>query len=77
LPSVETLVKLATALEVCVDYLLFPQAKMDGVPKVKDPDLYEKYFILETLNENDKNAIMTILDSLIARKKFREFANSV
>jgi len=74
LPSVDTLVKLAQALEVCSDYFLFQHAKPDGIPKVSHPELYEKYFVVETLSDNDRGAVLTILDSLIARHKLKELA---
>jgi len=76
LPSVDTLVKLAQALEVSTDFFLFEYAKMDGVPKINDPELYEKYFVMESLNESDRSAVKMILDSLVARQRLKELAAS-
>lgn len=72
LPSLENLKKLASALGVSADYFLFQHSQMSGIPTVNDPYLYEKYFILETLNNEERSAILTVLDSVIARQKLRE-----
>jgi transcriptional regulator with XRE-family HTH domain len=75
-PSLETLKKLAEALEVSTDYFVFDHAKMEGLPRINDPALYEKYFVLEHLSEEDRGAAMNLLDALIARQRFREVATS-
>jgi transcriptional regulator with XRE-family HTH domain len=72
LPAVENFKKLTDALEVSADYFLYPAAKMDGIPKINDPTLYERYFILESLSPDERKAALTLLDSLIARKEMRE-----
>jgi transcriptional regulator with XRE-family HTH domain len=76
IPTVETLHKLAEALEVSGDYFLFEYAKMEGIPKVGDPELYERYFILEKLGEDDRNAALNLLDALVARHRFQELATT-
>jgi len=72
IPTAETLKKLSEALEVSSDYFLFPQARMNGIPKVQDPDLYEQYFVLEALDETEREAALTLLKALIASHKLRE-----
>jgi transcriptional regulator with XRE-family HTH domain len=72
IPSIETLKKLAEALEVSADYFVFDQAKMDGVPKIQDPDLYERYFVLESLTEDERAAALFLLDSLVTRHRVQE-----
>ena len=74
IPSIETLKKIAEALEVSTDYFVFDHAKMDGLPKISDPALYEKYFVLETLGEEDRGTALSLLDALIARQRLREIA---
>lgn len=77
IPSIETLKKLAEALEVSTDYFVFGQAKMDGVPKIKDPALYDRYFVLEDLNEEERAAALFLLDSLIARHRFQKISTDL
>ncbi len=74
IPSVETLKKLAEALEVSADYFVFDQAKMEGVPRIADPELYERYFILESFSNEERDAALFLLDSLIARHRFQEIS---
>ena len=74
IPTAETLKKLAEALEVSADYFLFDQAKMDGIPRVQDPNLYDRYLVLETLNDVDRESAFNLIDALIARKRLQELA---
>ena len=77
LPSLENLKKLVITLEISADYLLLPQATLKEVPKIKDHKLYERYFVLETLNEKEREAAILLLNSLIAQKKLKEMASSL
>jgi transcriptional regulator with XRE-family HTH domain len=72
IPTAETLKRIAEALEVSADYFLFDQAKMEGVPKIHDPGLFERYFVLETLEDEEREAALTLLDALIAKKRLKE-----
>jgi transcriptional regulator with XRE-family HTH domain len=75
IPTAQTLKKLAEALDVSGDYFLFDQALMEGVPKVKNPALYEKYLVLESLDKEDQNSAFNVLDALIERHRVREITN--
>jgi transcriptional regulator with XRE-family HTH domain len=77
LPGADNIQKLIIALEITADYLLLPQASLKEVPHVKDPDLYERYFVLETLGEKEKESALFLLNSIIAQQKFKELANSL
>jgi len=72
LPGADNLQKLIIALEVSADYLLLKQAAPKEVPRVKDPELYESYFVLESLNEKERESALYVLNSIIAQKKLRE-----
>jgi transcriptional regulator with XRE-family HTH domain len=74
--TADNIARLASALEISTDYLLLPHARREGVPNIHDPELFERYFILETLEERERTGLITILDSLIARKKLKELAKS-
>jgi len=75
-PSAESLKKLAEVLEVSADYFIFDQANMQGVPKIRDPELFERYFVLETLDEEERGAALTLLDALIAKQRLRELVTA-
>lgn len=66
---------LAEALEVSGDYFLFEHAKMEGIPKISGPTLYERYFVLETLREDDRTPAFNLIDALIERHRVREAAS--
>jgi transcriptional regulator with XRE-family HTH domain len=77
LPNAENLKKLAEALEICTDYLLFEHAEMTGIPKVSQPGLYERYLVLESLSDEERNAAIVLLDALIARRQLKSLAQRV
>lgn len=72
LPNLENLTKIAEALEVSIDFFAFEHSEPKGIPVVHDPQLYGRYFVLETLNEKDRDSVLNLLDSLIARQKLKE-----
>jgi len=76
IPTAETLKKLSAALEVSADYFLFDHAQMKGIPKVNDPVLYERYFVLETLDADERDGAITLLNALIASHRLREIATT-
>lgn len=77
LPGLENLKKLAATLEVSADYFLFDHALNVGIPKVSDPELYERYFVLESLQDEERAAAITVLESLMARQKLKELTKSL
>jgi transcriptional regulator with XRE-family HTH domain len=77
LPGIDNLQKLVVALGITSDYLLLPQANPQMVPKVKDPELYERYFVLETLDEKEREHALFLLNLIIAQKKIKELAISL
>jgi len=75
IPTVETLQRIALALDVSGDYFLLDSATLEGVPRVKDPDLYERYSQLESLGKDERAAIVVLLDALIEQKRIREITS--
>ena len=71
-PAVENLKKLSVALDVSADYFIYPHADMEGIPKIKNAALYERYLVLEKLEEEDLNATLTLLDALILKSQFKK-----
>jgi transcriptional regulator with XRE-family HTH domain len=72
LPGADNLQKMIIALEITADYLLLPQARMSEIPRIKDPELYERYLIIETLGDKEKDTVLFILNLIIAQQKFKE-----
>jgi transcriptional regulator with XRE-family HTH domain len=77
LPGLDNLQKLVVALEISADYLMLSHATPKEVPKIKDPELYERYFVLENLDEGERTSALLLLNALIAQQKFKELAGSL
>ncbi len=68
-PSVEVLQKLSVILGVTVDELLNPDDKQQPTPvTVEDKTVSEKIRLVEQLEEEDKNVIYKMLDTMLTKK---------
>lgn len=73
-PSVEVLQKLSLILGVTVDELLRPDDNKQPAPvTVEDKTVSEKIRLVEQLEEEDKNVIYKMLDTMLTKKKFQDF----
>jgi transcriptional regulator with XRE-family HTH domain len=73
-PSVEVLQKLAVIFGVTVDDLLNPDDDKKPTPvTVEDKTTTEKIRLIEQLEEEDKNVIYKMLDTMLTKKKFQDF----
>ncbi len=69
-----TLVKIAEALDVSLDYLV--QEKNTSAEKMKNAQLIERIEEIEKLPAEYQNTPICVLDSFIKRHKFEELAHS-
>jgi transcriptional regulator with XRE-family HTH domain len=73
-PSVEVLQKLSVILGVTVDELLNPDDKKQPTPvTVEDKTVSEKIRLVEQLEDEDKNVIYKMLDTMLTKKRFQDF----
>jgi transcriptional regulator with XRE-family HTH domain len=77
LPGADNLQKLIISLEITADYLLLPQATMSEVPRIKYPELYDRYLVIETLSDKERDTVLYLLNLIIAGQKFKELAGSL
>ena len=67
IPPAETLIKLAEVLDTTVDYLL------TGNPVKEEPlvsaNLFRRFKTLETLNDEDRSTVITVIDAIIAKRQ--------
>lgn len=68
-PGMENLGKIAKALEVTVDYLIFDNVPSNGRVEFKDVELLEKFKEAEDLSEEDRKTIKTLVDAIIVKRK--------
>ena len=72
-PSVEELQKLAKPYNITVDELLNPE---DITPKevvIQNKNLTERVRLIEQLEEEDKQAVYRVIDSMLTKSKFKDF----
>ncbi|MCP4720213.1 MAG: helix-turn-helix transcriptional regulator [Desulfobacteraceae bacterium] len=73
-PPITTLVKIATALGVSLDYLV--TGKNTSAEKMKNAQLIERIEEIEKLPVEYQDTLISVLDSFIKRHKFEELAHS-
>ncbi len=69
LPSLETIVKLAEALEVSTDYLLLDNSKQRVSSIIKDIELMKLFESVSKLNADDKELVKKFLESFIVKNQ--------
>jgi len=69
-PSIDLLRKIAQALDVTTDYLLNDDVDEISPVRVEDKSLLERVKLIETLDLEEKNAVLKIIDALLTKKKF-------
>ncbi len=68
-PTADTLRKIAQALEVTSDYLIFDNAPADGISQLKDLDLFERFKEVESMSVENRNMIKHMIDALLIKSK--------
>jgi transcriptional regulator with XRE-family HTH domain len=76
-PNGESLIKLAKALNVTTDFLVFADAPRTRRIAIKDQDLYEKFLLIEKMPTEDREAVRRLLDGLIVRNKLEDLLPEV
>jgi len=69
MPNMENLGKLARALDVTVDYMVFDNVPRNGRVEFKDLELLEIFKAAEVLAEEDRKTIKTIVDAILVKRK--------
>lgn len=73
-PSLEVLQKLSTILGVSIDELLSPENnKKPSIVTIEDKTISEKIRLMEQLEEEDKNVLYRMLDTMLTKQKFQNF----
>ena len=70
IPRLDTLVKIAETLEVSLDELV-GRKELDGdVLKIRNPELHSLYKEIDRLSDEDQQALVVLIDSLVKRSEF-------
>lgn len=68
-PTADTLRKIAQALQISADYLIFDNATKSGISQLNDLELFEKFQEVENMSLENRTMIKNIIDALIIKSK--------
>jgi transcriptional regulator with XRE-family HTH domain len=71
IPRLDTLVKVAEILEVSLDELVGRKEPDDDVLKIRNPELHSLYKEIDRLSDEDQQALVVLIDSLVKRSEFQ------
>jgi transcriptional regulator with XRE-family HTH domain len=71
-PSIQVISKIAEVLEVSVDYLLNEESEALPEIKIKNKPLAERVKLMDTLDEEDQNALIQVIDSMLTKKRMKD-----
>ncbi|WP_205195405.1 hypothetical protein [Chitinophaga sp. Cy-1792] len=72
-PSLLAVVKIAQLFGVILDELINLEGKVPTEVKVEDKTIAEKLRLIEQLEEEDKQALYRIIDTMLTKSKFKDF----
>lgn len=74
-PSIEVLNKLANLFGVTVDDILNPDKELPKEVTVEDKTTLEQVRLIQELEEEDKHVIFKMIETMLTKKKFKDFFN--
>jgi len=74
-PSAEALKKIATALGVSPDFLLYGNAEQKAGATLNDVELIQQFKAVEQMDDEDKNVIKKLIDAFITKRKLQQLAS--
>jgi transcriptional regulator with XRE-family HTH domain len=75
-PTLEVIKNIAKTLGVSADELIFDQGEGVASGRILDRELLEQFELISTLGPRDKEAIKTILESMIIKSRLEEILPS-
>ena len=71
-PSADVLKKVAGVLEVSTDYILSESNSDSPEVQIQDASLAERVRMLDQLDDEDKTAIIRVIDSMLTKQRMRK-----
>lgn len=68
-PSLDVVQKLANVLDVTIDYLVSETEEDFKEIRIEDKNLIERVKLIDSLDEDDKTALIRVIDSMLTKKK--------
>ena len=74
-PSIDIIKKIASALDITVDHLLYD--KSDNLTKINinDKQLLQKFEIIDKMDESKRRVVNEILDGVILKEQFKSMTS--
>ncbi len=73
--SIEVADKLAKFYGISIDELIHMNGKIPQEVTIIDKSVNERLKLIEQLEEDDKNAVYRIIDTMLTKSKFKDFFN--
>lgn len=73
--SIEVADRLAKFYAISIDELVHMEGQMPGEVTIEDKSTIERIKLIQQLEEKDKNTIFSIIDTMLTKKKFKDFFN--
>jgi transcriptional regulator with XRE-family HTH domain len=71
-PPANTLKKIADALGVSPDFLIYGASDEKAKAKLSDADLINQFKAIEDLDEEDRNVVKKLIDAFITKKQLQK-----
>ena len=68
-PSLDVVQKLASTFDVTIDYLVSDTDEDFKEVRIEDKNLMERVKLIDSLEEDDKTALIRVIDSMLTKKK--------
>lgn len=68
-PSLDVVQKLATVFDVTIDYLVSDTDEDFKEVRIEDKNLLERVKLIDSLEDDDKTALIRVIDSMLTKKK--------
>lgn len=74
-PSVKEIQQLAKLFGMSVDQILNFEGELPQEVSIEDKPGFEQMNLINQLDEEDKSTVMKIIDTMLTKKKFKDFFN--
>ena len=68
-PSLDVVQKLAAVFDVTIDYLVSDTEEDFKEVRIEDKSLLERVKLIDSLDNEDKTALIRVIDSMLTKKK--------
>ena len=74
-PPAEALKKIADALSISPDFLLYGSAEQKAGDNLNDVELIQQFKAVEQMDDDDKTVIKKLIDAFITKRKLQQLAS--